>query len=128
MQYKRTEYFRYTFGEPLEAKFRLAITNGIETTSGIGPCSLIDISPGGARLFTKFDIPDGQDSAKMKVTFTLSETEIDVRGKIVWKKKHRSGYLYGIDFEEDFAKEQLIVDELKLLSRAEQEKKKKGDM
>lgn len=29
MQYKRTEYFRYTFGEPLEAKFRIFTTGDI---------------------------------------------------------------------------------------------------
>ena len=125
MHYKRTEYFRYTFGTPLEAKFQIAVAEGSGTKSGIGACSLIDISPSGAKLYTKFDIPFGQDSAQIHLNFKLYETEINVEGKFVWKGQYRGAHLYGMSFEEDLIKEQLIVDELKLLSRLELEKKKK---
>ena len=57
MLYKRTEYFRYTFGEPLVAEFRIVVENGTDVESSPGECHFLDISPGGAKLFAKFDIP-----------------------------------------------------------------------
>lgn len=127
MQYKRTEYFRYTFGEPLEAKFRIATTGDPGTTSGVGACSLLDISPSGAKLAMKFDIPSGRDSSQLLITFTLYKKEVEVRGNIVWKRQYRDTHLYGINFDEDLVREQLITDELKLLSREKLERNKKSD-
>ena len=127
MQYKRTEYFRYTFGEPLEAKFRIATTGDLGTTSGVGACSLLDISPSGAKLAMRFDIPSGQDSSQLLITFMLYKKEVEVRGNIVWKRQYRDTHLYGINFEEDLVREQLITDELKLLSREKLERNKKSD-
>ena len=40
MLYKRTEYFRYTFGKPLEAEFRIVVENGTDVESSPGECHL----------------------------------------------------------------------------------------
>ena len=104
MQYKRTEYFRYTFGEPLEAKFRIVPTGDLGTTSGVGACSLLDISPSGAKLAMKFDIPSGRDSSQLLITFTLYKKEVEVRWNIVWKRQYRDTNVYGINFEENLGR------------------------
>ncbi|MEK5071419.1 PilZ domain-containing protein [Sporosarcina sp. FSL K6-1508] len=119
MLYKRTEYFRYTFGEPLEAKFQIVVENGTDTESSPGECHFMDISPGGAKLFAKFDIPLEREAVRLHIKFTLHEKLIDLQGVIVWKKPYSGGYMYGYDFDEDPAIEQLIVEELKLRRRSE---------
>ena len=125
MFYKRLEYFRYTFGKPLEAKFRIIIANSNGKESKMGDCSLVDLSPGGAKLFANFDIPLEHDPVKIHLQFTLNETQIDASGPLVWKKPYQGGHLYGFDFEEDEVREELIVAELKLLRKSEIEAKKK---
>ncbi|HJF32905.1 MAG TPA: PilZ domain-containing protein [Sporosarcina psychrophila] len=119
MLYKRTEYFRYTFGEPLEAKFQIVVENGTDTESSPGECHFMDISPGGAKLFAKFNIPLEREAVRLHIKFTLHEKLIDLQGVIVWKKPYSGGYMYGYDFDEDPAIEQLIVEELKLRRRSE---------
>jgi hypothetical protein len=119
MLYKRTEYFRYTFGKPLEAKFRIVVEHGTDVESSPGDCHLIDISPGGAKLFAKFNIPIEHESVRLHTKFTLHEKLIDLQGVIVWKKPYSGGYMYGYDFDEDAAIEHLIVEELKLRRRSE---------
>ncbi|MHA6258404.1 PilZ domain-containing protein [Sporosarcina sp. CAU 1771] len=125
MYYKRAEYFRYTFGEPLEAKFRILLVNGTRKESKLGHCTLIDLSPGGARLFAEFDIPLEGNPIQLHLSFTLYESQIDVEGTIVWKKPTRNGYLYGFEIVEDELTEELIVNELKLRRRSEFEEKSK---
>ena len=124
MFYKRKEYFRYTFGEPLDAKFRIVIANNNGKESGLGTCSIIDLSPSGAKLFANYDIPLKGEPVKIHLEFTLNEVEIAVWGTLVWKKAYTSGYLYGFDTEEDEEKETLIVNELKLRRRLETDSKK----
>lgn len=119
MLYKRHEYFRYTFGQPLEGEFRIIIGDGEERESHPGDCQLIDISPGGAKIFTKFDIPVERGPVRLHIKFTLLENPIEVRGVIVWRKSYSGGYMYGYDFDEDARLQQLIVKELKLRRRSE---------
>lgn len=119
MLYKRNEYFRYTFGNPLEGEFRIVIDDEHGGESSPGDCQLIDISPGGAKLFTKYDIPVERRSVRLCIKFTLLESPIEVPGVIVWRKPYSSGYMYGYDFDEDAALEQIIVEELKLRKRSE---------
>jgi len=117
MLYKRTEYFRHTFSKPLDAKFRIMMTDGTGQESGLGDCSIIDLSPGGAKLYSKLNIPFQRDVVHLHLNFTLYQVEIDVQGLIVWKKTFGDGYTYGFEFKEDSLKEQLIVNELKLFRK-----------
>ncbi|MEK5040772.1 PilZ domain-containing protein [Sporosarcina sp. FSL K6-3457] len=119
MLYKRNEYFRYTFGKPLEAEFRIVVDDGPGRESRPGDCQLIDISPGGAKLFTKFNISGEHGAVRLRIKFTLLEDPIEVSGVIVWRKPYSGGYMYGYDFDEDAMLEQVIVEELKLRRRSE---------
>lgn len=122
MLYKRTEYFRHTFGTPLDAKFRILMSDGKE--SGVGDCQLIDLSPGGAKLLSMFNIPFQRDAVRMHLEFTLYQVKLDVHGIVVWKESTGNGFTYGFDFDENAQTEQLIVNELKLYRKQEVEKKK----
>ena len=119
MCYKRNEYFRYTFGRPLEGEFRIIVEDEQGGESSPGDCQLIDISPGGAKLFAKFNIPVERGTVRLRIKFTLLEEAMEVPGVIVWRKLYRGGYLYGYDFDEDARLEQIIVEELKLRRRSE---------
>ncbi|MFC5604669.1 PilZ domain-containing protein [Sporosarcina koreensis] len=118
MLYKRHEYFRHSFGTPLDATFRIVVGEGA-TESNPGDCFLLDISPGGTKIITDFDLPSEQGPVSLRLNFTLFETPIEIEGKIAWKKQSIDGFQYGIDFVEDPSIEKLIVDELKLRRRTE---------
>ena len=104
--------------KPLTAEFRIVVGNGMDIESSPGECQLIDISPGGAKLFAKFDIPE-RESVRLHIKLTLYKKLIDLQGVIVWKKPYSGGYMYGYDFDDNVEIEQLIVEELKLHRRAE---------
>lgn len=116
MLYKRTEYFRYTFGEPLDAEFRILKS---KDQSNPGQCKMIDLSPGGAKLYSSFNIPAGTDGAKLLLKFTVYNYPLEIQGKVLWKKPFNQGFMYGFEFKEDQKNGELIVDELKLRRRSE---------
>lgn len=122
MLYKRTEYFRHTFSMPLDAKIRILMSDGKE--SGVGNCQLIDLSPGGAKLLSSFNIPFQRDAVRMHLEFTLYQMKVDVYGFVVWKENDGASFMYGFDFDENAQTEELIVNELKLYRKQEVEKKK----
>lgn len=123
MFYKRSEYFRYAFDKPLDAKFRIVMGEADEQKSKKGDCALVDLSPGGAKLLAEFDIPIEQDAVKIQLEFILYQAKIDVFGTIVWKESYRGDFLYGFNFEENLETEQLIVAELKLLRKSQSSEK-----
>lgn len=119
--YKRTEYFRYVFGKPHEARFRIIMEEETRKQSGVGDCSLIDLSIGGAKVFAKYNIPFTKEPIKIVIEFSLFKELIEVEGVIVWKSETQNdnGYLYGFEFEAGEEKEELIISELKLLAKSE---------
>lgn len=122
--YKRHEYFRYTFGEPLSAEFRIQKVDDSRQLSSKGDCTIIDVSLNGAKIYTTFDIPTAVNRVDLSVVFSIRTHPIEAKGTIVWKKPFRNGFLYGLHFEEDEVRERVIVDELKLLGKEEVEKRK----
>lgn len=118
MLYKRHEYFRHLFRNPLDATFRILLVDGAGE-SNPGTCRLLDISPGGTKIYSNFDMPDGRGPLHLRLTFTLFQEPLTIEGEIVWKKKTLDGYQYGIDFIKNPTIEKLIVDELKLRRQTE---------
>lgn len=118
MLYKRHEYFRHSFGTPLDATFRIIVGEGA-AESNPGDCVLLDISPGGTKIAMDFNLPSEQEPISLRLDFILFETPIKIEGKVAWKKQSVGGFQYGIDFVEDPSQEKLIVDELKLRRRTE---------
>ncbi|MDW0112636.1 PilZ domain-containing protein [Sporosarcina saromensis] len=118
MYYKRHEYFRYEFNEPLEANFKMLLAEGaFESNPGL--CRLVDISPGGCKMLTNYEFPDVRGAVHLRLTCTLFKEPLTIDGQIVWKKKDKEGYQYGMDFIENPLMEKLIVDELKLRRQSE---------
>lgn len=128
MQYKRNEYFRYTFGEPCEATFRLIKdTGGDRPTefSNKGKCQIIDISPNGLRIITELSIVI-ELLKVIEVNFIIDETPLSMIGELVWSKKNVNGFEYGVRLSEDQNNEQKIVNDLKVRSRKEMALKTKN--
>ncbi|MBD7985140.1 PilZ domain-containing protein [Sporosarcina sp. Sa2YVA2] len=122
MQYKRHEYFRYTFDQPIEAVMQILLSDG-SAESNRGTCELLDISPGGTKVFTEFNLPEMRGPVQLRLIFTLFEQPITIAGEIAWKKQVFGGFQYGIDFIEDAASANLIVGELKLRRQHEADDK-----
>lgn len=118
MFYRRSESFRYTFGEPLDATFRLI---KLEQRSKPDSCLLIDISPGGMRIFSVFTMPVG---TLLELEYTLHQELLGTTGTIVWKKAHADGSMYGIDLHGGPDQEIFITNELKQYRRKEMEGRK----
>ena len=121
MQYKRNEYFRYTFGEPSEATFRLIKQkddeNGVELSKK-GKCYIVDVSPNGVKMLSDLFI-DIDKLKKVELSFVLDEKSITMVGDLVWFQKKINGYEYGVKLNGDQDSEQLIVNELKIRRKKE---------
>ncbi|MER2261201.1 MAG: PilZ domain-containing protein [Psychrobacillus sp.] len=128
MQYKRNEYFRYTFGEPTAATFRLIKEVGGDQPaefSNKGNCHIVDISPNGLRMVTELSI--AIDLIKrMEISFVIDETPLNIMGELVWCKKSMHGFEYGVRLVGDQDMEQRIINELKSRRRKEVENKSKN--
>ncbi len=128
MQYKRNEYFRYTFGEPSEATFR--IIKQINNESGIelskkGKCYIVDVSPNGVRMLTDLSI-NIEQLKKIELNFVLDEQPITMIGDLVWSQKKIHGIEYGVRLNGDHDSEQLIVNELKTRRKKEMDQSSPG--
>ncbi len=114
MLYKRTEYFRFTFAKPLEAQFRILLDEGQKRETHRGPCQLLNLSPGGSKLFAVYNIPLDNEPIRITLNFTLHESSLEVSGLLVWKKPFKNGFTYGFEFDENLEMEKQVINELKL--------------
>lgn len=103
----------------MEAGFRIILPGGEGQQSKLGECKLLDLSPGGAKIFSKFDIPVRGEDVRLHLKFTVYDFPIEVDGVILWNKPYGDGFMYGFEFEEDTEIGELIVGELKLRRRSE---------
>lgn len=120
MRYNRHDYFRYTFKQPLPATFRIRLDDVGSKLSNEGECQLIDLSTGGAKIFSMLEFPDRAEPVILHLRFQIYERPIEVPGKIIWKQAFSHGFQYGCSFEmetKDLSEQ--IVHELKLLAKSE---------
>ena len=126
LKYNRNEYFRYAFGEPCEATFRLIKQregNEEVELSKKGICKIIDISPNGLKMSSELFIAIDQ-LHRVEVNFTLDTTPISMIGEFVWSHRKVDGHEYGVRLASDNESEKMIVNELKNRRRKEVELKK----
>lgn len=121
MAFKRTEGFRFTFGQPIEAKFIVLIDGkpeNLEVTKL--PCEILDVSPHGMKMFAFQEVGENSNQrVQLEIHFVLDEVLIKAVGEIKWKKQYGKGFQYGLIFENQPALEELIVSELKIRRRKE---------
>lgn len=121
MHYKRGEAFRFAFSEPVPAEFSIHLKNSDQPGTGTGDAELLDISPGGTRMRTSYDIPINRDALAVRLRFFLYQQPISTDGVIVWKEAAEGRWTYGVDFEEDPAVTGRIVADLKLRRQSERQ-------
>ncbi|WLR49082.1 PilZ domain-containing protein [Halobacillus litoralis] len=116
MRYKRKDYFRYDFKEPVEAYFRIHRVGIKEVNSSKGEARIINISPHGMKLNTNLDLPhqDGHE-VKLSISFSLNGQPFLLPGTIVWKKKVAE-FNYGIYMDLDESESKKLVEALKVYS------------
>lgn len=118
MRYNRHDYFRYQFTRPLPAVFRIQMTASAKMSNS-SECEIIDLSTGGAKLFTFLELPVQSELATMQLEFKLIEEPLILTGEIAWKRTADRGYEYGMQFEKDAAAEAIMIAELKQYARQE---------
>ena len=121
MAFKRTESFRFTFNERLNANFVVLIDGKPEDVERTKyQCEINDISPRGMKMFSHKEIGEhNNELVQIEVHFILDEVLIKAVGEIVWKKVFGQRLQYGLIFENQPHVEELIVSELKLRRKKE---------
>lgn len=118
MKYKREEYFRYTFGTPLPAQFKIEKVNSKLVESSRGVAEIIDLSPSGLKLSTKLKIDNfKRNEIQLTISFSLNDYNLSVKGVIVWNKESHAEVVYGIEFLPDQAIAEDLIKQLKVYSR-----------
>ncbi|MGE7022767.1 PilZ domain-containing protein [Solibacillus cecembensis] len=118
MIFKRTEGFRFVFGDPITANFVLLLNGKPE--NGKQSCSILDVSPHGMKMFSKTEIGEYRNKVvQIEIHFILDEVLIKAVGELVWKKNFGKDFHYGIVFENQPIVEDLIVSELKVRRKKE---------
>lgn len=118
MKYKREEYFRYTFEEPIIAHFNISQINNLKVTTSKGEASVIDLSPSGLRLSTPLEISQANhQSIHLTISFQLNEEVFEVNGEIIWMEDKIKSYHYGIELFTDDTLEQELINQLKIYAK-----------
>ena len=119
MLFKRSEGFRYAFGEPVQATFKI-LENDEALNKEVSICEILDISPKGIKMYTRVDLHAGRAICPpLEIRFILDTKIIEVRGEVMWSKPYIKGKQYGIFFNNQPLQEELIVDELKIRRKKE---------
>ncbi|RAK18863.1 PilZ domain-containing protein [Anoxybacillus vitaminiphilus] len=113
MRFKRQEAFRYEFGQPLPCTFRIVQVGEKKVETDKGKAEIHDISPKGMKIGTPLNIPLDKKIIIIEITFTLSELELTVLGKLVWQRKFANDYFYGVNLILSHKEERQLIDELK---------------
>ncbi|KGR77260.1 PilZ domain-containing protein [Ureibacillus manganicus] len=118
MQFKRNESFRYSFGQPVPALFKIVSINGREVNSASGKAEIVDISPEGIRMTSELNIPDIKlKQPILSITFNINDKPFQLNGLIMWKKERKNSAEYGIKLLIDDSMKSNIVGELKIHSK-----------
>ena len=127
MQFKRSEGFRYSFPNALQASFKILINGRAESADPPNfECLIHDISAHGMKLYCTERFGDLSNKIiQLEIYFTLDEAAIIAVGDVVWEKVYANGKLYGLVFKNQPKLEELIVSELKARRRKEVLKTKK---
>lgn len=119
MQYKRDEAFRFTFEPPLPGFFSIIRVNNMENKSRNGSMNVLDISASGLKFQSNLELPERAD-LELLLTFTINSENINLRGKIIWKKKKTASYMYGFIMNENEIQKETIIKELKVYRKLNQ--------
>lgn len=104
----RMESYRYSFGKPPEIRLEIQRENEVQRRIfGL----LLDVSPGGAKIFSEHELPVG--AVAVKFFFKINHENIAASGELVWKSAISNGWVYGVEYFADSAKEMLIAEEIK---------------
>lgn len=123
MKYKREEYFRYAFGEPIPTLFRIEKVNGkvVETSKGEG--EILDLSPKGMKFATKLMIANAKrNEVQLSMFFTLNDADWNIACRIVWAKENNDFVEYGVEFLPGQEIAVNLVKQLKLVAKKQQKK------
>lgn len=114
--YKRQEGFRFVFKQPIRGTFAIQRINNQRIESNEGSIEILDMSLGGMKFTSFLDLPLDQ-RVLLLVKFQIEEEKFSVTGKIMWKKaKMEKGYFYGFEMDKDSYSEDLLLEQLKILS------------
>lgn len=118
MRYKREEYFRYNFGEPIPALFKIEKIDGHSVESSYGEADIRDLSPGGLKIATMLKIHDiKRKDIQISARFKLNDEELTIQGIIVWSKDGVNTVEYGIEFVPDQNVAESLIKQLKVYSK-----------
>lgn len=125
---QRKEHFRFSFIEPIEAVFRIIrISDQVENSpfkSSAGKIEIVNISPGGLKIRTVYDIPINKPIF-LEFNFTIHKYVFTLVGKVAWREKADGLFYYGIKLTITPDLKRKITDEVKSFSSRQHRLKQK---
>lgn len=119
VKYNRDEAFRFIFDPPLSGFFNIIRVNNLENKSRNGAMSVLDVSAGGLKFQSNLELPEHAD-LELLLTFIINNDKLSLQGRIIWKKKKGSAYLYGFIMNENERLRETIIQELKVYRKNHQ--------
>ena len=119
MKYNRDEAFRFIFDPPLSGFFNIIRVNNLENKSRNGAMSVLDVSAGGLKFQSNLELPEHAD-LELLLTFIINNDKLSLQGRIIWKKKKGSTYMYGFIMNENERLRETIIQELKVYRKNHQ--------
>jgi hypothetical protein len=118
MLYKRDEPFRFTFGNPIDATFKILKINEISGLTKEGKAVIMDLSPNGVKLSSTLDLPITEKQFLLEISFTLNTEKMTMMAEPKWKKRApHSSFIYGMVGLDDDETKKIIIEELKEYAR-----------
>lgn len=84
--------------------------------SSIGKVKVLDISPGGLKIETVYNIPVNKP-IDLQLTFAINDENFVLTGRVLWQIRRSKNFQYGIRLEATPDNKQKIIDELKKYSK-----------
>lgn len=117
MRFKRSEFFRYDFGQPIPCEIIILNENQRALSNKRAKAEILDLSLNGLKFLSALDLPYNQKHIQLKFIVRLNEKPLILYGKIAWKKSIAADYIYGVKLETNESTKKELMEELKFYAK-----------
>ncbi|MDQ0155823.1 hypothetical protein [Robertmurraya andreesenii] len=114
MYYRRDEAFRFIFGQPIKATFKIVKVDGRDGSANEASALILDLSPNGIKFSSELDLPIYEKQLILEIYFSLNEKMISMLAEPKWKKRMSpSSFTYGLVGLDNEETKKEVIEELK---------------
>lgn len=117
---RRKEPFRYVFAVPAKGLFSIREVDGRDISSRSAEASMVNFHKSDCRIRSVLDLNAEEHDIKLLLSYTLSDTPLELEGLVRWQQRTENGCDYGIRFELNEEQKNDILVSLRALAAAKQ--------